>query len=102
MTVGSDTFIYSMLEEAGFESLLQKTRYPEITLQEIKNLQPDFLFLSNEPFPFKEKDKNEIQVHLPKTKVIIVDATYFSWYGSRIMNSFNYFKKLQTQIANMS
>ena len=32
MTVGGDTFIHSMLEEAGFENIFaNKIRYPEIT-----------------------------------------------------------------------
>lgn len=102
MTVGTDTFIYSMLEEAGFNSLVDEKRYPTLSLEEIQNLQPKYLFLSNEPYPFKEKDRKELQSKLPNTKVSIIDATYFSWYGSRIVKSFDYFFQLHKELANMS
>jgi ABC-type Fe3+-hydroxamate transport system substrate-binding protein len=100
MTVGSDTFIHSMLEAAGFENLFKNfQRYPEITIDELKNAQ--LLLLSSEPFPFKEKHRKEIQEELPDTKIVLVDGEMFSWYGSRLLLTPGYFQKLKRLVGGM-
>ena len=45
---------------------------------------PDFLLLSSEPFPFKQKHIDEFAAQLPQTHVQLVDGEMFSWYGSRL------------------
>lgn len=89
MVAGKDTFINNMLERAGFENMVSKPRYPELTLVELKELAPDYLLLSSEPFPFKQKHLNEFAALLPQSKILLVDGEMFSWYGSRLM----FFKK---------
>lgn len=88
MVAGSGTFIHDMLLRTGFTNLIDHPRYPEISMEELKALSPDFLLLSSEPFPFKEKHKDEFKANLPNTKVLLVDGEVFSWYGSRL----KYFK----------
>lgn len=101
MTIGGDTFIHSMLEAAGFINLYgHKTRYPELSIEELKLIQPELLFLSSEPFPFNQKHINELQEHLPLTKIILVDGEMFSWYGSRLLKAPGYFNQLCNQIKN--
>lgn len=90
MTVGSNTFINEMLAFAGFENLIQESRYPKIDLEVLKNLNPEFLLLSSEPFPYKEKHVAFYQKELPSTQVIIVDGELFSWYGSKLLKSKDY------------
>ena len=97
MTVGSDTFIHNMLQYAGFENSIIKTRYPELKIQEIIDLNPDVILLSTEPYPFKQKHIAELEEFMPNTKILVVDGEMFSWYGSRLVNSPQYFKTLQTQ-----
>jgi ABC-type Fe3+-hydroxamate transport system substrate-binding protein len=96
MAVGGDTFIHSILNEIGLKNLRSmESRYPEVfDFQEIKNQSPDFVFLSSEPFPFSEKHRRELQNELPHSKVVLVDGTYFSWYGSRMAESWSYFETL--------
>lgn len=94
IAVGSNTFIDSMLEKAGFKNLINQSRYPEIDLEEIVKLNPEFLLLSSEPFPFKEKHILFFQEKLPKTKIKIVDGEMFSWYGSRLLFAGKYFEGL--------
>jgi len=96
MTIGGDTFISSILTEIGLVNLFSsQIRYPEISdLQQLKELKPDFIFLSSEPFPFTEIHKSKLQEALPASKVLLVDGTYFSWYGSRIAHSWSYFESL--------
>jgi len=99
MTVGGDTFIHSMLEAAGFSNLYaDKKRYPEISSAELRALQPEFLLLSSEPFPFKQKQADELGALLPHTRIILVDGELFSWYGSRLRLAPAYFSHLRDQL----
>jgi len=94
LTVGGDTFINTMIEEAGFVSLSKnQTRYPEIDFDNIDK-QPDFLLLSSEPYPFKQSDADYLQTKFPESKILFVDGTYFSWYGSRLSSAFPYISNL--------
>ncbi len=99
MVAGTDTFIHNMIEEAGFQNIVTITRYPVLTNEEIKALNPDVVFLSSEPFPFKEKHIQEMQLILPNANVKLVDGELFSWYGSRILKSFEYFRALNEELV---
>ena len=96
MASGSNTFITEMLNECGFINVFANhiNRYPEITIEELQKRNPDLLFLSSEPYPFKEKHIQELQVYLPQTKISLVDGEMFSWYGSRLLYAFDYFSTL--------
>jgi ABC-type Fe3+-hydroxamate transport system substrate-binding protein len=96
MAAGSSTFITNMLNECGFINVFgnHKNRYPEIDLEDLKKENLDFVFLSSEPYPFKEKHITELQSHLPNTKIILVNGEMFSWYGSRLVYAFDYFEEL--------
>jgi ABC-type Fe3+-hydroxamate transport system substrate-binding protein len=99
LTVGGDTFINTMIEEAGFISLSKnQTRYPEIDLNNIDK-QPDFLLLSSEPYPFKQEDAEFLQTKFPASKILFVDGTYYSWYGSRMKDTFQYMANLSKSSA---
>lgn len=92
MTVGGDTYINAMLSEAGFTNLFSDSvRYPTISdKSDFVKAQPDYLLLSSEPYPFKDEDAAYFQALLPKAKVLCVDGTYFSWYGSRLKEFYSY------------
>jgi len=96
MSVNSETFIHDMLVKCGFTNVTQSNilRYPELTKKELVQLNPDYVFLSSEPFPFKEKHIKELQEVLPKAEIKLVDGEAFSWYGSHLLKSGAYFKEL--------
>ncbi|MFY7964758.1 MAG: ABC transporter substrate-binding protein [Chitinophagaceae bacterium] len=95
MTVGNDTFINDMFQYCGLQNVFSnKERYPIITLDVVKDVAPEMVLLSSEPYPFKQKHIDELQKHLPNSKVILVDGEMFSWYGSRLLKTANYFKEL--------
>jgi ABC-type Fe3+-hydroxamate transport system substrate-binding protein len=99
MAVGGKTFISDCLEKAGFcNSLGHLTRYPAIRMADIQAMEPDFLFLSTEPFPFKLNHVEAFQGQFKRTKVVLVDGEMFSWYGSRMLKASAYFKKLRVEI----
>lgn len=100
MTVGGDTFIHDMLLRAGLDNLFcSASRYPEVTIDELKELAPDLLLLSSEPYPFKQKHIDELKAQLSGTNIILVDGEAFSWYGSRLLHTPSYFEQLRRQIA---
>ncbi len=98
MFAGKNTFIDAMIKEAGFENAISENRYPEKNLEELKIINPDFIFLSSEPFPFTQKHINFFDEKFPTSKSILVDGELFSWYGSRLIKSFSYFGKLRDQL----
>ena len=86
MTVGGDTYINAMLDTCGLKNVFrEQLRYPQLTISELQEAGPDLLFLSSEPFPFKEKHLLAFQKSLPKTKIHLVDGEIFSWYGTRLI-----------------
>ena len=98
MAAGGDTFINSMLSTCGFTNLLSaRMRYPEITLSEMKELKPELVLLSSEPYPFREKHVPELEAIFPSANIQTVDGTYFSWYGSRLQHAPGYFNTLLSQ-----
>lgn len=99
MVAGSDTFINDMMKNAGFENCVRDNRYPMLSAEEIKLLNPEIVMLSSEPFPFAEKHIEELQNHLPNSKIILVDGELFSWYGSRMLKSFEYFRGLYEELS---
>ena len=92
--VGKDTFISHLLSICGLQNIQAELRYPEITTEQIQLLNPQYIFLSSEPYPFKTKHITEFQKICPTAKVILVDGEMFSWYGSRLLYSPSYFEQL--------
>ena len=94
MTVGSDTFIHEIIEKIGFTNLFEDSkRYPEISVNQMK--EAEYVFLSSEPFPFQQKHIDELQKELPDSKIILVDGEAFSWYGTHLSRCGDYFKTLR-------
>jgi len=93
MVAGKNTFINTLLDLNKFQNAFvnSASRYPEIQLEELKNL--DIILLSSEPFPFKDLHIKLIKEHT-RAQVLLVDGEYFSWYGSRLQKAFRYFRTL--------
>src|SRR5690554_5235365 len=93
MAAGQNTFINELLLLNKFKNVLHdsESRYPEVVLENFPEV--DAILLSTEPYPFKSVDVDDLQKKLNK-KVVLVDGEYFSWYGSRLLKAFNYFKSL--------
>jgi ABC-type Fe3+-hydroxamate transport system substrate-binding protein len=98
MSVGRDTFIHHMMELAGFGNIYSdQDRYPELHLTDLALREPEFVLLSSEPYPFKEKHMAEVSEVLPHARILLVDGELFSWYGSRLLLAPAYFKKLRLE-----
>ena len=98
MVAAAGTFIDAMLGVAGFTNVFSdKTRYPIITQSDCQLVRPDWVFLSSEPYPFKQKHIAELQQVWPTAQIRLVDGELFSWYGSRLVQSATYFRQLQNE-----
>ncbi|NVK08032.1 MAG: ABC transporter substrate-binding protein [Tenacibaculum sp.] len=98
MVAASNTFINHLLELNKFENVYANAkRYPEVNIKDILKKKPELILLSSEPFPFKEKHITEIKEHTSNSTPILVDGEYFSWYGSRLLKAFDYFKELHSR-----
>lgn len=97
LAAAKNTFIDELLVYLNVENFFaDQERYPEWIPD--PNNAPDLLFLSSEPYPFQEKHAVELQKTFPKTRIHLVDGEMFSWYGSRLQWSFDYFKKLKSEL----
>ncbi|MFN8230665.1 MAG: helical backbone metal receptor [Bacteroidia bacterium] len=102
MLCGNNTYINSMLVHLGFKNLINHLdRYPQIDLTKLKELNPNVCLLSTEPYPFNEKDCNELNSELDFDKSIIVDGEMFSWYGSRMLQWESYIMELKKTLTNL-
>jgi len=95
MAAGSGTFIDSMLTMLNLKNAMANfPRYPELSTEQIALLKPDLIFLSSEPYPFREKHIDELRQINESARVILVDGEMFSWYGSRLLKAAEYFNRL--------
>ena len=102
MSVNQDTFIHSLLELNQWDNCFKDklNRYPEITEEELVDSNPEMVFLSSEPFPFKDKHIYRFKQLLPESRVVLVNGEYFSWYGSRLVDSPAYFSSLHKSLLS--
>lgn len=100
MVAGSDNFINELLKLNNFQNSYENlSRYPEIELEKIRlDGELDLVFLSSEPYPFSQEDALEIGQFTHPAKIIFVDGEMFSWYGTRLLKAFKYFKVLHSKI----
>jgi ABC-type Fe3+-hydroxamate transport system substrate-binding protein len=99
MVAANNTFIHDILQNIGFVNVYaDQTRYPTTTIEELKTLNPDVVLLSSEPYPFKDEHLRFFSQSLPGSNVLLVDGTYFSWYGSRLIYAPEYFNSLSNSM----
>ncbi len=100
MVAANQTFIHEMILAAGFQNAFEhKTRYPEIRLQELTSMDIDYILLSSEPYPFKGQHFEEFKPFCQQAVIKIVDGELFSWYGSRLLYSTDYFAELRKELG---
>ena len=96
MLAGADTFINDMITRMGWCNVADTSgsRYPALSADDLRELNPEVLLLSSEPFPFSEKHIRHFRDLLPEGRIMLVDGELFSWYGSRLLHTPDYLQKL--------
>lgn len=88
MAAAKGTFIDAWLEKLGFDNVLtDQNRYPEMTIEAIKDYNPDIIFLSSEPFRFEASHQQDLRNEGVLVPSMLVDGALFSWYGSTILQA---------------
>ena len=106
MVAGGDNFINELMKLNKFKNIYDNNpkyegRYPEIIIQKMQiQGDPELVLLSSEPFPFKDEHAFELGRHTHHATTVFVDGEMFSWYGSRLVKAFDYFKKLHLRIGD--
>lgn len=97
MTINSDTYINSMLNLFNLENIFfgKTERYPRIELSEIRE-DIDLILLPDEPFKFGETEEEYLKTlkHFKNSKFYLINGSYVSWYGTRILKALPYFLNL--------
>jgi iron complex transport system substrate-binding protein len=76
--------------EAGETPEERDTRYPRISLDEIRAAQPELILLPDEPFAFGENHLEEIKTLLAETPAVqngrirLLDGSLLTWPGTRL------------------
>lgn len=95
MVAGGDTFIHAMLKSINCPNTYgNQERYPVVDFQHPEWQDAKIVFLSSEPYPFKEKHISELSTQFPDKRFVLVDGEMFSWYGSRMLHAPSYFSRL--------
>ncbi len=93
MAAGGSTFINDMLSRCGLENIFAgRNRYPLIAVEDLASA--EVILLSSEPWTFSAAEKRAFCQKFPDKKVLEVDGLMFSWYGSRLRYSAEYFTDL--------
>jgi ABC-type Fe3+-hydroxamate transport system substrate-binding protein len=98
MAAGRSTYINDVLARIGLSNVVVQVRYPVLDVDVLQGLSPDLVFLSSEPYPFKEKHIEKFRQIIPAAEVIVVDGEMFSWYGSRLVKAVEYLFHLQGRL----
>ena len=82
MVLGSESYGHDLLASIGAVNVAAgRARYPELTLDEARELAPDVILLPDEPFPFKPSHVAEFSAIAP---AMVIDGRLLWWYGPRI------------------
>ena len=105
MTLNADTFGSDVLARAGVANVfgdrlrlyplaadLGKTaprdaagrdvRYPRVTMEEVRERDPDLVVLSDEPYAFGPAEEAQFRAALPRARIVYVSGKDLFWYGA--------------------
>lgn len=98
MSVNADTFASALLSLPGGVNVFatEGERYPEVSLDRLREARPDLVLLCTEPFEFEEGHRREVAeaTGLDLERVLIADGEYLSWHGSRTPDGIDYAARL--------
>jgi ABC-type Fe3+-hydroxamate transport system substrate-binding protein len=84
MWCGGDTYVSSLVESAGGRNLLRgRERYPAMDLDCALALEPDVVFLPDEPYAFTPDDAAAIREASRARVIGPFPGHLFTWHGTR-------------------
>ena len=89
MVAGHDTYVNELLARVGFANVFapEDGRYPETTLESIREHHPRVVILPDEPYEFGPKDKSEVDEFFEGDGIetLLADGSLLTWFGSRTL-----------------
>ncbi len=84
MLAGPDTYISRLLAHGGWTNAYTgPERYPSLSLEAMRECRPTHIFLSSEPYPFRQRDALRLREQWKEAPPLFkVDGRLLSWYGS--------------------
>lgn len=84
MWCGGDTYVSALVESAGGENVLRhRDRYPEMDLDCIASMEPQVVFLPDEPYSFTPADAAEAAERTNARVIGPFPGHLFTWHGTR-------------------
>ena len=91
MWCGGDTYVSALVERAGGQNVLRHhKRYPEMNLDCMAALQPQIVFLPDEPFVFTEVDAEAVRQEIGGRVVGPFPGHLFTWHGTRTIEGLRF------------
>jgi len=95
MTISSATYAHDLLARLGLANVFSdaRDRYPRITLEQIRDVDPEVILLPDEPYSFTESDADRLRADLSHTsagqsgRIHVVDGTLAFWHGPRTVRA---------------
>lgn len=100
MTIARDTYISATLARVGWQTLPERApaRYPVLDWQADWIASLARVFLSSEPYRFRERHLAEVAA-LARRPAALIDGEMVSWYGSRAAAGLHYLAELRLALA---
>ena len=91
MWCGGDTYVSHLVESVGGRNLLREhLRYPSLSVENVMALEPDVVFLPDEPYAFTDADVKTFQ-----TRVIgPFPGHLFTWHGVRTIEGLRFLRRV--------
>ncbi len=101
MTINRDTYAHDMLAECGGDNVFgeRERRYPEVTLEEVAQAEPDVILLPDEPYRFRRAHLADFNARpeIPAVRagrIHLMDGKLATWYGPRIKEALTILPRL--------
>lgn len=99
MWCGGDTYVSDLVVSAGGTNVLvDATRYPRRTLEEVLDLTPDVVFLPDEPYAFTDADRDTVASHGVRV-VGPFPGHLFTWHGARTVEGLRFLRDVMRRGA---
>lgn len=97
MGLGAQSYGHDLIVRAGALNVLQeRSRYPEVSIDELAALGPDLVLLPDEPFPFKASHLGAFGTIAPAR---LVDGKLLWWYGPRMPVAIRELRRLFSEVS---
>lgn len=91
MWCGGDTYVSDLVATVGGRNVLSdRERYPRLELEELRALEPDCIFLPDEPYEFTQLDREALELLGFGAVAGPFPGHLFTWHGTRTLEGIEY------------